>query len=124
MKFTSHEFNAFRADVDKALLAVADKYALTISAEKVTYTTNSFTVKLECTKTDAGDLKQKEFAIYCASYGFAKEDYMREFSYEGVLHTLVGFAPRSPKYPCICTSQANGQHYKMTVDAVKQCFKS
>jgi len=123
MEFTKNEFQAFRKDFDQALLPVAEKYSLTIKAGSISYQDDTFSMKVECAKTDAGNLEQKEFEKYCLLYELSPDDYMREFVFNGERYTLAGLAVSSPKYPCICLNIGNGKRYKLTEDAVKKAFK-
>lgn len=120
MKFTKTEFDKFRKDVDQALLPLAEKYALSITAGDIRYANDTFSVKVKCARTDAGNLELKEFEKCCSLFGFSPDDYMREFTFENEKHALVGFSTGSSKYPCICLNLCNNKRYKLTEDAVKK----
>ena len=96
MKFTKKEFQAFRKDFDQALLPIAEKYSLTIKAGSINYQEDTFSMKIECAKTDAGNLEQKEFAKYCLLYGLSPGDYMREFVFNSERYALAGLSVSSP----------------------------
>ena len=46
MEFTKDNFNAFRADVNEALKAVAEKYQVKIESGSINYTDVNFTMKM------------------------------------------------------------------------------
>ncbi len=122
MKFTKKEFESFRQEFNQAMVPLAEKYALSITAGKISYGDDTFSMKVDCSKTDAGDLKQKNFEKYCSVYGLSAEDYKREFVFNGDQYALVGFSLGSPKYPCICVDLANKKQYKLTEDAIKKAL--
>lgn len=122
MNFNFEEFQNFRDDFQQALLAVAEKYALTIEAGSISFKKDTFSFKVICVKTDTGDIKQKEFERYCAVYDFSKDDYNREFISNGEKYALTELAVKSPKYPCIATNIVNKNQYKFTANYVKQAF--
>jgi len=122
MKFTKKEFQAFRNDFDQTMLPIAKKYSLTVKAGNISYQDDTFSMKVECAKTDAGNLEQKEFAKCCLMYELSSDDYMREFVFNGERYALAGLSLSSPKYPCICLNIGNGKRYKLTVDAVKKAL--
>ncbi len=120
MKFTKKEFQVFRKDFEQAMAPVAEKYALNITAGNIQYNEDTFSMKVSCAKTDAGNLAQKEFNTYCSLLGFSPEDYGQEFVFEGDKYMLAGLSVSSPKYPCICLRLDNQKRYKLTADTVKR----
>jgi len=123
MKFTKEEFARFRDDCNKALAPLGKSYNLAIHAGSVSYADSKFTLRLECEKTDAGDLRKQEFEKHCELYGLSAEDYRRELTFDGTRYMLVGFSPSSPKYPIICRRVDSGKEYKLTEESVKQAMK-
>lgn len=123
MNFNTAEFRKFREDFQEAVRSVEEKYALTIEAGNITYSADTFTYKVTCAKTDAGDLKQKEFERYCASYGFSKDDYKREFVLNGDRYAFVGISAKSYARPCICTNLGNNKQYKLSAEHMKRVLE-
>jgi hypothetical protein len=81
MNFTKQEFDAFRKDVEKALAEVAKWYFLDIKVGGISYTSNDFTAKMTCTKTDV-NAEKDNYELYCKMYGFSKDDYRKPFIFE------------------------------------------
>lgn len=123
MKFTKEEFTRFRDDCNKALAPLGKTYNIAISAGSLSYSNNKFTLRLECEKTDAGDLRQQDFEKHCELYGFSAGDYQQEFTFDGTRYMLVGFSVSSPKYPVLCRRMDSGKEYKLTEESVKQAMK-
>lgn len=122
MKFTKQDFGKLRDDINTALQPVAEKYALRMTAGNISYREDTFSVKLECAKTDVGDLVAKEFEKNCALFGLSPDDYKREFVLNCDKHAIVGLSLGSSKYPIICLNLRTDKTYKFTEEAVKRAL--
>lgn len=122
MQFTNEGFATFREDLEKAIRPVEEKHALRISKGDIRYDEDKFTVKLECVKTDAGDIEKKEFEKYCSVFGLSSDDYMREFVTNGTKYALVGLSPNCPKYPYNCVNVRTKKTYKFAAEAINKAF--
>lgn len=123
MKFIKKDFEAFRKDFEQAIEPVAEKYNLTIKLGNISYREDTFSARIECSKTDAGDLAKKEFIKYCSMYGLSPDDYMKEFVYGGEKYILTKISIKNPKYPCECKNIENGIFYKFTAEIIKKALE-
>ena len=119
MNFTKIGFDSFRADVKEALRAVEQKHGVTVECGAITYGTYDFSMKMKVVKSGSVDGNRKLFELHCGLYGFAKEDYEREFALNGTKFQLVGFNPKSPKNCCSIRRVSDGKMYKCTSASVK-----
>lgn len=122
MNFNSKEFERFRAACTEALKPIGEEFQLSIDATSIKYGDNSFTLNLECRKTDADDMDKAAFERDCALFGFAAEDYQKTFVYNRNQYALIGFSRSSPKYPILCKQLDNGKTYKLTEETVKRAM--
>lgn len=122
LKFTKQEFIELRDDINTVLQPVAEKYALRMTAGNISYSEDRFSVKIECARTDAGDLEKKEFDKNCTLFGLSPDDYRREFIINADKHILVGLSLGSPKYPFICLNLKTNKKCKITEEAVKRAL--
>lgn len=123
--FNKQEFKNFRNDVEVALREVAEKYNVDIRAGKINYTEIDFNMKLEVKAREVNGVsyEQAEFNEYCVMFGFKESDYNKEFTYGNKKYNLIGFKPRSRKYP-VLVKKEDGKTYKMTTEIVKQLIAS
>lgn len=119
MDFTKNGFDQFRFDLQEAFAAVGKRHDISIKHGKITYSDTSFSFKVECVKTDVGDVKKSEFEKFCKLYGLEPEDYGRQFILEGKTYRLDGLNLNAQKYRCRCTELSSGDSYKMTLDSVR-----
>ena len=119
MNFTKSGFDAFRKDVENALKTVEEKHGVKVSCGAITYGSYDFSMKMNVVKHGAVDGARKLFEQHCASYGFEKDDYEREFVLNGVKFQLVGFNPKSPKNCCSIKRVSDGKAYKCTPISVR-----
>lgn len=124
MVFNSKEFERFRAACTEALKSVGEEFQLSINATSIKYGDNDFTLKLECKRTDAGDLDKIAFERDCELFGFSAADYNKVFIYDRKRYALVGFSLSSPKYPILCNEVESGKTYKMTEAVVKRAMEN
>jgi len=118
MEFNKASFDLFRKDCTEALRAVGEKHDIAIELGSINYGSDTFNVKMECKKTDAGDVNQKEFLRHCEIYGFKPEDYHREFALNSKTFKLTGFNHRSPKNCCEIVDVISGDKYKANAETV------
>lgn len=117
MQFTNSEFNAFRKDFKEALKEVEEKYGIIIEPKNLTYTSNSFNLKVLVTnvseeqKEQGLDTEQIAFERDCAKFGFTKEDYKRRFVVRGDTYELYGFKASARKNPCKVQNVRTGARY-------------
>ncbi|MBC8428244.1 hypothetical protein H8D04_00030 [bacterium] len=109
-------------DIEKALGDVANKYNVVINRGNASFTSDNMTLKLNVsTIGNDGNVMTKEatdFNTYASMYGITKSlgDVV---NYMGGEYKIVGFKPRSKKYPVIVEKLNDGGRYKFPVDIVK-----
>jgi len=118
MEFNKASFDLFRKDCTEALRAVGEKHGIAIELGSISYGADIFNVKMECKKTDTGDVDEKEFLRHCTIYGFKPEHYRQEFSLGGKKFKLTGFNHRSPKNCCEIVDVISGDKYKANAETV------
>lgn len=115
-------FNDFRHDVDATLKILGEKYGLNIKSGNISYNDKSFSMKLECNRTDI-DVEKENFVEnlrYMKMYGceFTEADYKREFLFKNKPYLLIGFKPGN-KYDCIISSPDGSKSYKIPHSEIK-----
>lgn len=103
-QITKAMFPQFRADLAAALKVVEDKYGLTMSMDRITYTDSTFSGKLTAVSKDAttgvdaddGSAKWKAgFLKSARSYGLTPDDLGKEVVLSGVTYKIVGARPKA-----------------------------
>lgn len=122
-KFDRPTLKAIRGDMDAALMAVAEKYGITLEVGNVSFADTNFRAKLEA-RIQFGDgeltVAAQDFVNLARSYGFQPEDLGREFSSNGKRFKITGMKPGSSKYPVLGNCVLTGRGYKFPVDRVKR----
>lgn len=115
-----------RNEIDQALQQVADKYGINIKAGNATFTDNNITFKLQLsTIGDNGLTMTKEaedFKRYAFEHGLSADKLFAEFTIGHKTYTLLGYKPRSTRYPFIAKCHSTGQTYKLPEHSVKRAF--
>ena len=113
------EFEDFRKDVKEALVGVEEKYGISLSLGKITYTDIQFSTKINATVLAKGKSKdQMVFEKYCDFYGLKPGDFGKTFSLNAKTFKLLSINPKAKKYPIIGVDK-QGAKYKFDLDAVK-----
>lgn len=111
----------FRKDFEDTVKALEQKYGLVISLGSIRYAPDSFEAKIECKEGESReDVNEKEFRIYCATYGLKPEDYDRRFVFQGKHYIIVGVRPSKRKYPICGQCVEDGKTYGFTAELVKR----
>ncbi len=117
------DFKRFRDDVVKALNEVSKTYGLEIKAGNISYDENSFSMKLNCTRTDR-DVNKSNFEnnlkyMNLSGFSFEPDDYGRIVNIKGRSYTICGFKPGN-KYNVIL-QRDDGAEYGFTArDILKE----
>lgn len=118
MNFNSVEFKKFRKDLSLALAPLEKEYGIRILQGQISYTEDSFSIKLEAEKTigkdgKAIDPEQKTFERWCESYGLKPEDYKAHCSVMGSPGTYIitGINPRASKNAIKIARESDGKAY-------------
>ena len=113
----------FRKDFEKAMEALEKQYGFVIDLNRITYTSTSFTGKLEVHEGESKDeVNEQEFKKYCTLYGLSSEDYDRRFTYDNKDYIIVGIKPSNRKYPICCQQIQDGVTYSFTASCVRQAL--
>ncbi len=93
----------FRQDFKAAVLSLEKKYGISIEAKKISYSKDSFNMVVNATVSSGNkeDDQRLAFEKLCSQYGFRKEDYGAEFTYQGKQYRFVGFDSQKRKNVCI-----------------------
>ena len=120
MSLKNTNFEEFRADINAALAAVAEKYGCDVRAGKIKYDDYSINIPIDFNaKGENGESgEQVQFNQACEYYGFKPEHYKKPFVMDEKIFYLTGFNPKARKYHCII-ADANGATYGATIDSVK-----
>ncbi len=114
MEITRETLKAFRKDLESAVADLEKKYEVVLEFGSISYSQNSFSVKLTATKgANDADAERHKFISNVwavARYGLGADDYGRKFSTMNGVFELVGVKPRSPKNPLIIRNE-QGKEY-------------
>lgn len=123
MNLSNVNFSLFRADVEKAFAAVAEKYDCDVTIGKIKYDETLINISIDFkVHGDNGEpSEQVEFNKLCDKYGFKPEHYKKPFVMDGKTFYLVGFHPKARKHYCVI-SDINDRKFGCTIDAVKICM--
>ena len=120
MNMTTVDLKEFRAEVELALAAVAEKYGCEVAAGNIKYDTTSVDLTLYFkSKGENGESAEElDFKKHCKSYGFLPEDYGALIDIEGKLYQFIGFNPRARKNYCIIRDAA-GKEYATSIPTIQ-----
>jgi len=109
-------------DIEKALGDVANKYNVVINRGNASFTSDNMTLKLNVsTIGNDGNVMTKEatdFNTYASMNGVTKSlgDII---THGGHNYKLVGWKPRSKKYPVLVEKITTGKKFKFSISLVK-----
>ena len=110
----------FRQDFKAAVLSLEKKYGISIEAKKISYSKDSFNMVVNATVSSGNkeDDQRLAFEKLCSQYGFRKEDYGAEFTYQGKQYRFVGFDSQKRKNVCIISDTTSNVSYTCSADLV------
>lgn len=113
-------------DVHQGLTELVKQYAaehgLRLSSTRCKYNSHKLDLTLSLRVPISEDSKEEErieFAALAPIFNLTGEDYLKPFTVDGRMFTLIGFKPNNRKYPIIATDEA-GRRYKFEVDVLDQ----
>lgn len=118
-KITKPNLRALRIEMDNALAGVLEKHGLSAKLGNISYSDTQFHCKLTVNCGSNDDAEKREFERQAFAYGLTGDDYRKSFTQNGNTFYIVGFKPRSPKYP-ILGEKSDGSRYKFTEDVVNR----
>jgi hypothetical protein len=131
-QFDKSNLKDLRKDLEAALASVAKKHGIAITFKNINFYAPDFiTAKTTLEMTALGDSSaasdpraaalvkaQADFKAYASSFGLTPEQYGVTFKHGRDTYKLVGFKPRSPRFPILATNVANGTTYKLPESAI------
>lgn len=116
-----------RSEIDDALKGIEQAYGIDINIGSIRFDGISFRGKLEAhvSNTEDGNSFEKvEFDKYCRMYGLTENDYEADVKLTGspkfgTTGKIVGFKPRSTKYPVLVRTN-KGHLVKWTTSILQQ----
>ena len=128
--FDPQNLKNVRADIDSALLAIKQKYGITIQLGNISYSPDKATSRL--TMIAVGDAaaatdprqaalakSQAEFKSYADSFGLKPEQFGATFTYGRDTYKLAGIKVRASKMPILGTSLRDGKTYKFPESVIR-----
>ena len=110
--FAPSNLRDIRISLQAKLNELSKEYGVEFKAGNITYSSDTFTCKIESIIVPDGMSKpQAEFNKCCSRFGLTESDYGKSFTSNGETFRLVGLKPRSPKYSVVGECQ-NGTRYK------------
>lgn len=107
----------------KALEPLSEELGIQLKLGNATFSITNFTFKLEGALQNSDgtfDTKEREdFKSHAFMYGLKATDLDKEFEYERDTYTIVGFKPRSTKYPILGKRVSDGKIFKFPVHTVR-----
>jgi hypothetical protein len=115
---------ALRADVDAALVAVAEKYGVILRCGNGSFADTTAHLKLEVAIGAPGEspalVKAREsWRILCVAYGLKAEWLGRTFARTGDRFTVVGLEPKRQKFPVLCRREGDGKMILLAAEDVR-----
>jgi hypothetical protein len=123
--FTKTSCKSICADIEAAVQAVADKHGVSIKRGNASFSESTITLKVEVsTIGDDGTVNTKEAEAFTKEARWFDIDPAalgRVFDVRGKSYTIVGFKPRSRKYPILGRDNQGGV-YKFPADLIARHF--
>jgi hypothetical protein len=127
-EFDKKNLNTLRADFDQAIAEVAKKHGIVIRLGNIRYDSVKATSKVEFAVTTAPDgtttansqeaLRAADFSRYAASFGLKPDQYGAIIKHGRESYKLVGFSPRSTRFPILATRLSDGKTFKLPESAI------
>jgi len=124
VQFDRFECGRVRAELQKALSEVGNKFGLNILLGSGSFCSDSFKMKVECRLdgeqlVSLNDQMKTAFDIHAKYFGLKASDFGRSFSGgRGKRWKIVGIKPQSYRCAIICEN-TNGKKYKLSAEEVK-----
>jgi hypothetical protein len=122
MKIDRNTVRTINADIRAALAPVAEKHGVSINLGSSRFDETNYTTKVEvATIGTDGTVMSKEardYNHYASVLGFTKA-LGETITMNGKPYTVVGYKPRSHRFPVLARCQATGNTYKLPDSVVK-----
>lgn len=120
-QFSKDNLDSIRNDINEALKAIESKYNIELKTGSLSYSTETFSVKVEAAIKVEGVSNSKdaqEFKKYAMIIGLQASDLGREFLSNRKTWKLLGMKPRKQKTPMICQNVGDGKLYLLSEEEV------
>jgi hypothetical protein len=118
MEITTEFIDKVEEDIEDALRSIGEKYDINIERTgRITYTNQSFTMKLEATLKGGHSMEEDEYNYRQSIHSLP--DLHSVVDIAGRRLKMLGFNRRAKKYPVVCEDINNGKKYKLTIDQAK-----
>lgn len=120
MNFNNDNLDQIRKELNDVLARYGASNSIDFKIGKMTYNTDSFSLKLEAFNTDAGGTaEQMSFEQGCARFGIPREWYGKSIDINGIDYIISGVNTRARKYPISLRNSNTGNvDKKCSVDMV------
>lgn len=111
---------SFRTDFKEAVLALEDKYNITLDLKNISYTSNSFTTKLEAKVKGAElDIARTQWNNYCNKFFLRRQDFGKIIEINNKKYKIVGLKPRARKKAIIIESTNTQERFVATPNTIR-----
>lgn len=125
MEITGKNIDAFLKDFNEAMKSIGEKYDVTVSLGRITYTDTEFSAKMTVDNSRdpeqiASDRFDQDVWKY-EEYGLQKGMYREIFrAVNGERYALMGFVPNAKKSPLRGICLTNGKRYRFGPGFIKE----
>ena len=129
MNINKQSLKQFRLSFAEAVKTLESEYEVEVHLKNISYGDVSFHGKVEVTNgANPQEVARNSFEQDLKRYGInfpeiTMEHFEKGFMYGGRKVHIVGFKPRSPKYPIVYKDELGGR-YKVSYDLVKQVISA
>ena len=123
MNINKQTLKDFRISFKESVKSLEEEYEVKVNMKNITFGDVSFTAKVEVTNgANPEEVARNSFEDDLNKYGtwfpeITIEHFEKGLSYYGNQIKIVGFKPRSPKYPIIY--KQNGRRFKTSYESIK-----
>lgn len=127
--FDKSNLKALRADIDAAFATIRQKHGVAISIGNISYSPEKATSRVTIVavgdpslatdpRAAAAVKMQSDFKLYASSFGLKAEQYGAIIKHGRESYKLVGFSPRSHRFPILATRIGDGKTFKLPESAI------
>lgn len=120
--FTRATHRQIAAEVEAALRTIAERHGLTVKPTRKGFYPNEMPVPFSLhvgEQSQAESPDARALKVYADQHGLGEDAYGKTFMSKGKRMKIVGYRPKSPKFPVLCQDIATKRIYKFTIASVK-----
>jgi len=127
MDINKQTLKQFRVSFAKAVMSLEEEYEVKVNMRNISFGDVSFTAKVEVTNgANPEEVARNSFEQDLKNYGTCFPEITIKHFENGLLYRgnqikIVGFKPRSPKYPIIY--KQNGKQFKASYESIKMFLR-